>query len=164
MEQPKIQDRKELLDLFKKEEINIAGTNKVLRIGYIKGYTQEKLSGLGIDFQQKMATFDKKAMKFKVRSVAKAVSYSVLNGMKIYFFHWAYWRWLYYIKGYTYNQLEPILELIKKKIPLRAYSKSTMLVWSMDVTMMSMTPEEQKATQQELLSVKEDKSEKSTNG
>lgn len=99
-----------------------------------------------------------------MRVAAKEVSYGVLNGMKIYFFHWIYWRYLYYVKGYTFNQLEPVIELIKKKIPLREYSKATMLASMNDVTVMSLSKEEQEATQAELLSEKEDKSEKTING
>ena len=84
--------------------------------------------------------------------------------MKIYFFNWIYWRWLYYVKGYGYEQLEPIMEVIKKKVPVKLYSKTTILVPIMDITMMAMSKEEYEAIRQELLSDKEDKSVKITNG
>ena len=130
----------------------------------MKGYTMEKLSELSIAYGEKLTDFGKKAVKMKTKLAAKAVSYGVLNGMKIVFSQWFYWRWLYYIKGYNYEQLEPIIELIKKKIPLRAYSKATMLVSYMNITIMAMSKEEYEATQQELLLGKEDKSEKNTDG
>ena len=115
MKQPTIQDEKDLLNLFKKEKINIKGTKKSFKIGYMKGYTMEKLSELSIAYGEKLGDFGKKAVKKNTKIAAKAVSYGVLNGMKIVFFQWFYWRWLYYIKGYNYEQLEPIIELIKKR-------------------------------------------------
>lgn len=164
MNQPTVEERKELLDLFKKEKVNIPGTKKCLKIGYLKGYTLEKISELSIEYGQKINTFNKKSMKFKTRMAVKVVSYGVLNGMKIYFFNWIYWRWLYYVKGYGYEQLEPIMEVIKKKVPVKLYSKTTILVPIMDITMMAMSKEEYEAIRQELLSDKEDKSVKITNG
>lgn len=164
IKQPELKDKKELLGLFKKEKINIPGTKDILKIGYMKGYTLEKLSEISLWWRENYTKFDKKSTKYKMRMAAKEVSYGVLNGMKIYFFHWIYWRYLYYVKGYTFNQLEPVIELIKKKIPLREYSKATMLASMNDVTVMSLSKEEQEATQAELLSEKEDKSEKTING
>ena len=157
MEKPTLEDKKQILNLSKKEKIQIPGTNKYLKIGYIKGYTQEKLSALTISFRENIKTDDVKSMKIKNRTIAKSVSYAVLNGMKIFFFHWIYWRWLYYVKGYTFSQLEPITALIKKKIRQKDYSKSIMRLLTIDVTTMSMTEEEIKAIQQEVISEKEDK-------
>lgn len=165
MKQPSLKDKQELLDLFKKESITINGTKDVLKIGYMKGYTLEKLSEISLWIQKNITKVDNKEItKKKIKIAAKEVSYGVLNGMKIFFFHWIYWRYLYYIKGYTYNQLEPVIELIKKKIPQTAYTKTIMLASFIDITLMNQSEEEQKAIRQELLSDKEDKSEKNMNG
>jgi hypothetical protein len=157
MEKPTIKDKKEILNLSKKEKIQIPETNKYLKIGYIKGYTQEKLSSLSIFFKENVNNDDNRTMKLKTRMVAKAVSYGVLNGMKIIFFHWAYWRWLYYIKGYNFSQLEPITKVIKKKVRQKDYSKSILRLLTIDVTTLSMTKEEIEAIQQEVSSESEDK-------
>ena len=99
-----------------------------------------------------------------MKVAAKEASYGILNGMKIYFFHWFYWRYIYYIKGYTYDQLEPILQEIKKKTPLRAYTKAITFGYIMDITTLNLSEEEQKEVLVELTSDREDKSEKNTNG
>ena len=165
MKQPSLKEKKELLDLFKKEEVTVPGTKDVLRIGYMKGYTLEKLSEISLWIQSNVdKSGNNKINKKKIKIAAKEVSYGVLNGMKIYFFHWIYWRYLYYIKGYTYNQLEPIIEIIKKKIPQKAFTKAIMSASFIDITLMNQSKEEIEAIRQELLSDKEDKSEKSTNG
>jgi len=164
MEQPNLKDKKELLNLFKKEKVNILGTKKYVHIGYMKGYTLEKLSSMSLWVQENVSKIGNKVAKKKLKVAAKEVSYGVLNGMKIFFFHWIYWRYLYYIKGYTLNQLAPILEEIKKKVPQTDYARVIILASLTDITMMNLSEKEQKAIRAELLSDKEDKSEKSTNG
>ena len=164
MEQPNLKEKEQLANIFKKEEIKIAGTNKTYKIGYMKGYTLEKLTDISLWIRKYDGSDDKKFKKKKIKLVAKQASYAILNGMKIFFFHWIFWRYLYYIKGYTYNQLEPILEAIKKKTPLRAYIKATTLAYLMDIMIMNVSEEEQKEVLQELISDKGDNSEKSTVG
>ena len=164
MEQPNLKQKQELSDLFKKEEIKISGTNKTYKIGYMKGYTLEKLSDISLWLRINGESDSKDITKKKIKLVAKEASYGILNGMKIYFFHWLFWRYLYYIKGYTYNQLEPIVEAIKKKTPLRPYIKAITLAYLMDITRMNLSEEEQKDVLQELTSDKGDNSEKNTDG
>ena len=65
---------------------------------------------------------------------------------------------------WIYKFTEPVIELIKKKIPQTAYTKTIMLASFIDITLMNQSEEEQKAIRQELLSDKGDKSEKNMNG
>lgn len=149
MEQPTIEQENELLsvDLNKKENINIEGTNTVLKIGWMKPYTMEKISELILrsDLNREKeiddeSFHDTNYSKFQ----AKLVSLGVINGVWIIFFHWIYWRYLYYLKGYTYNQLEPITRLIKKKIPALGLYKTIIYAMTMRVTTMTVTEEEAK--------------------
>ena len=164
MEQPNLHEKKELLGLFNKETVNIPGTKDSVKIGYMRGYTLEKLSSISLWIRENVGNLDKKSTNEKIKIASKEVSYGVLNGMKIFFFHWIYWRYLYYIKGYNLSQLEPIIEVIKKKIPLMDYTKAITLALLSDITVMKLSEEEQKVARQELLSEKEDKLEKNTDG
>lgn len=169
MNQPDIKSKNKLLALYKseKERIPILGTSRFVKIGYMKGYTLEKLSAISLwimgNSEQEDILSVSKARK-KTKLAAKAMSYGILNGMKIFFFHWIYWRWIYYVRGYNYNQIEPILEEIKKKIPQESFTKSIFCMLQSDITRMSITAEEAEAIRQELLSVKEDKLENTQNG
>lgn len=178
MEQPNLKEKKELVGIFKKEGVKIPRTKKVYKIGYMKGYTLEKLSDISLwlrttsspktdskgNVVARTIKEEKIITKARMKVAAKEASYGILNGMKIYFFHWFYWRYIYYIKGYTYDQLEPILQEIKKKTPLRAYTKAITFGYIMDITTLNLSEEEQKEVLVELTSDREDNSEKNTNG
>ena len=44
----------------------------------------------------------------------------ILNSFwSILFFHWIYWRYMFYIKEYTFDELAPVIEMSKKKIQLK---------------------------------------------
>lgn len=135
-----------------KEEVKIPNTNKSYKIGYMKGYTHEKLSLLELKDGMKEADETKDVVVGRTRLLAKAASYIILNGSKIFFFHWIFWRYLYYIKGYTYEQLAPIVETAKKKVTAVSWYKSTILLRQMKITNMTMTKKEQEQLQAELSS------------
>ena len=84
--------------------------------------------------------------------MAKLSSLFVLNGVSIFFMHSLYWRYLYYIKGYRFDQLLPVVETAKKKVPINAYVKAIILASGMKTTSMSMTKEEIESIRAELLS------------
>ena len=135
-----------------KTEVAIPHTDKTYKIGYLKGYTHEKLSLLELKDGIKEEDDSTRVVKARTRLLAKIASYSILNGAKIFFFHWLFWRYLYYVKGYTYEQLSPIVEIAKKKITSVSWYKSTILLRQMKVTNMTMTKEEQEQLQAELSS------------
>lgn len=145
MKQPTIQDEKLLLSVQEngKDKIDIIRTKKFFRIGWMKGYTLERLSKLELDEGVKSEDEDNKTtIKRRSKFMSKAASLCILNGIKILFFHWIYWRYLYYVKGYTFDQLEPIITTSKKKVPAGSWYIASALVNQMKITNMTMTQEE----------------------
>jgi len=159
MKKPTIKQEQELLDVNNgtKTDVHIPRSKKVFHIGWIKPYTIERISGLVLNEE----TADYKA---KSRYASKVTALSVLNGIKILLFYPIYWRWLYYCKGYQYDQLLPVVELSKKKVPVKAYLMLTILSSQMKITGLTMTKEEAGQFQAELLSASGLPSEKSTGG
>lgn len=145
MEQPNIQDEKLLLSIQEnhKDEIIIPRTTKNVKIGWMRGYTLERLSKLELNEGVKANDEDSvKVIEHRSKFMAKAASLCILNGLKILFFHWIYWRYLYYIKGYAFDQLEPIIRIAKKKVPAVSWYISLALVSQMKITNMTMTQKE----------------------
>ena len=67
----------------------------------------------------------------------------VLNGFwKIKFMYWIVWRFFYYIKQYTENELTELLEMGKKKVPLDAYYANIISLTELKVTSMMMKKKE----------------------
>jgi len=145
MQEPNNQDEKELLSLQNNEKdiISIPRTKKTTKVGWMKGYTLEKLSKLELNEGLKESDADtEKVIEQRSKFMAKAASLCVLNGIKIFFFHWFYWRYFYYLRGYTFDQLEPIIVLAKKKVPVGSWYIGSALVARMKITNMTMTMEE----------------------
>jgi hypothetical protein len=70
----------------------------------------------------------------------KVAACIILNGLwSIKLRYWFLWRWFYYVREYTDEQLAPIIEEGKKKVPVEAYYESTILAIGMRDTMMAMT-------------------------
>lgn len=71
---------------------------------------------------------------------AKCASLIILNGYwKIKLFHWAYWRWLFYVKQVDEEQITPLLELAKKKVQQGSYFVNTILESAIRDTAKTMT-------------------------
>ena len=147
MNQPDIKDQENLLSVNRNEltEVVIPGTKDTVRVGWIKPYTLERVTRLILQNEGGGEECDPKLM-------AKLSSLFVLNGMSIFFLHPFYWRYLYYIKGYRFDQLLPIIKTAKKKVPIDAYVKAIILASGLKTTSMSMTKEEIESIQAELLS------------
>lgn len=167
MEKITKEDELELISINNnsKDTVRIPRTNKSYNIGWIKEITKEKLSLLelnsGID-----ATSDsnKRNVKKRAKFLSKCASLIILNGIKIHFFYWILWRYLYYIKGYSADQLLPIIQVAKKKVMQVESYLAMVLVSQMNITGAMLTMEEQERLQAELLSAQNQRSEKNTNG
>lgn len=145
MKTPTIEEQKELLSINTdgKEEIQIPFSKDVFKIGWMKESTKEKLSLLELNDGIEVASSDtERDVKKRARFMAKAASLIILNGIKANMFHWVYWRYLYYIKGYSSNQLLPIIQLGKKKAVQRESLLGSILVSQMKNTNIMMTAEE----------------------
>lgn len=146
MEQPNIKDQQELISIDNNEvtEVLIPGTKDKVKVGWMKPYTLERSSKLILKKEQELE-------KYEPKLLSKLASLYILNGVKIFFLHPLYWRYLYYIKGYRYDQLIPIIETAKKKVPVEAYIKAIILASGMKTTLMGMTQEEAESIQAGLL-------------
>lgn len=142
------------LDSDKKDEITIPGTNAKVKIGWIKPYTVERISLLHLSsgIGDESGLQDKERIKKLSKYASKLTALYLLNGLKIIFFYPFYWRWLYYVKGYDYNQLEGIIQEGKKKIPYMSLLAITAYARESKITNMMMTEEELNRSRQELLS------------
>ena len=147
MNQPDIKDQENLLSVNRNEltEVVVPGTKDTVKVGWIKPYTLERVTRLILQNEKGEEECDPKLM-------AKLSSLFVLNGMSIFFLYPFYWRYLYYIKGYRFDQLLPIIKTAKKKVPIDAYVKAIILASGLKTTSMSMTKEEIESIQAELLS------------
>lgn len=145
MNQPTIENQQELLSINEngKTEVVIPGTPDRVKIGWMKPYTLERVSRIILKKEGRIDDYDPKIL-------SQLASLYILNGIKILFFHRIYWRYLYYVKGYRYDQLLPIIETAKKKVPAEAYIKATILASGMKITPMSLTKEEAESIQAEL--------------
>lgn len=147
MNRPTTKDQKELLSINNncKTDVVIPGTKHKVHIGWMKPYTLECVSHLILKKEDHISDYDPKV-------ISQLTSLYVLNGMRIFFFHGIYWRYLYYIKGYRYDQLLPVIEIAKKKVPAKAYIKAIILASGMKITPMSLTTEEAESIRAGLLS------------
>jgi hypothetical protein len=80
------------------------------------------------------------------------------------FKYWFLWRWFYYIRQYDNVQLQEVLDVGKKKVPLEAFLKTTMSLIEARATLMTMRTEEAEHTLQELASVQPQETESQDNG
>ena len=136
--------------------VQILGTRKKYKIRWLKNGQIEKLSRLLI---RKEDTDDKDGQKESAldsiltdtKLGCKAAAIAVLDGYwKIKFRYWYLWRWFYYIRQYDNAQLQPILDEIKKKVPLSQFLIATMSLTGARVTLMNMRTEEAEAILQGL--------------
>ena len=88
--------------------------------------------------------------------VCQASALIALNGYwKAKFLYWIVWRWFYYIRQYTSQELVPLIEMAQKKTAQEvavAYLNATMLLTALKDTAKQMTKEEAGRTLQELRS------------
>lgn len=114
-------------------------------IGWLRNYTIRKITHIRSDARS--------SDKVELQMPYKIAACVVLNGyFKIMFFYSFLWRWYYYIKEYTPNDLIAVAEMGKKKVPLEGYYSVMMLFQDMNDTLKTMTREEVEHMLQELRS------------
>lgn len=166
MIQPTTQDEKELLAINNDEKtvIEIPRSKKKYRIGYIKSYTQERFTKFILDAEPEAPNSELSVLTDitkRSRLHHKAAAVIILNDwFKIKLLFPIFWRWLFFIKGYTPDQLQPIIVEGKKKIQAADYSINMAFLAMMMETTKLMTTKEAKAYQAELLSAYGQNSEK----
>lgn len=145
IEMPSLEDEQLLNEVMEDSltEVSIKGTNKKYRIGWLKKGTMRKMTSVALE-KGKDDTLS-----------AKIAALIILNNYwKIKFFYPILWRWFFYVKEYTDEQLSEILATGKKKVPYIPFLTNTILVTGMRDTMMTMTKEEAERIRQGLPTAK----------
>jgi len=127
MDNPSNEIRQELNDLCLggKEFVRIPETKRKVAIGWIKGGTERKVSSI--------INSPNKSERYEQTVLHRAAAAIVLNSYwKIKFCFPILWRWYFYVREYDHNQLLPIFEMGKKKVPLMQYYKSMALLKQLD--------------------------------
>lgn len=146
IEQPVIEDERLLDEVATnaKTEASIKDTKKKYRIGWLRNETMRRITKVALE----------QGNDSKLSS--KTAALIILNGFwKITFFYPILWRWFYYFKQYSDDQLAEILAVGKKKVPYIPFLTNTILVTGMRDTIMTMTREEAERIRQGLSGVQQ---------
>ena len=172
VEQPSVESQRDYVSLRDNDAtiVPVLGTRKKYKIRWLKNGQINKLSRLLI---RKSDTDDKDGQKDSpldavlddTKLACKAAAIYILDGYwKLKFCYWFLWRWFYYIRQYDNEQLQPLLEAGKKKVPLTQFLLATMSLTEARVTLMSMRTEEVERILQERATVQQEETEKPASG
>lgn len=139
--QPNEDEQRELAGIIDNEPSEVVLRGKRFKVGALYNGTIAKL--------RKITNGDHKD---ELMVSAKCAAAILLNGYwSIKFLWWLRWRWYYYVKQYTDDELQPVIDAAKKKVPLLGYYKVTISLIEMRDTIATMTREEVKRFQAGLL-------------
>lgn len=131
MEQPDIEKQKMLDELMDAEPSRVEVFGREYKVGWLRGYACRKFSRIMLR--------EKNDWKRNIKCAAV-----LLLGRKwrIVFCYAFYWRWLYYIRDTSVQEVLAVLDAGKKKVPQAAFVLCTMLATGIKDTMMTMTRQE----------------------
>ena len=160
MKQADINARQRLNEIVEDSatEVVIPGTKKVVRLRGVKPYTLEKITKLWIERDSLAIPQDSastlKSMCAEPYFAVREALYFVLNSWwKINLFHRLLTFWWGKVKGYTDEQMLPIVLEGKKKLPLTAHWMIMAYSADMRTDIVKMTKTEAEQYRAELLSV-----------
>lgn len=133
IEQPSADSERLLDDILgdSVEMVSLRSKKKQYPVRWMKPGTMRKLTHIIL----------KKGNDSKLSCMS--ASLIILNNFwKIKCFYPLHWRWFYYIKQYTDDELFPIIAAGKKKVPLQTYLMNITLLTEMKDTIMIMKKEE----------------------
>lgn len=141
IDMPSVDDERLLNEVIEDSmtEVSIKDTSKKYKIGWLKKGTMRKMTSVALE-----------KGKDDTLSVKTAALIVLNNYWKIKLFYPILWRWWFYVKEYTDEQLSEILAVGKKKVPYIAFLTNTILVTGMRDTMMTMTKDEAERIRQGL--------------
>lgn len=161
VEQPSQAQQRELKSIIEDTptKVGILRTKKTYNIYWLKPGTICKLSDLLIH-KGKTDNDDEDIddnvlgiIKQDTKLACKAAAAMVLNGYwAIRFKWWFLWRWFYYVRQYDGIQLQPLLDVGKKKVPLMPfYGTTTLLIGVKDTLLQMRTTEVERILQEQAL-------------
>ena len=158
VEQPSVDAQQIYLSLINNdaEEVEILRTKKKYKIRWLKNGQLEKLTRLllhkkSVDENKTTGSEVYDAILEDTKLACKASAIIILDGYwKLKFRYWFLWRWFYYIRQYDNIQLQRILEVGKKKVPLNQFYATIMSLTEAKDSLMRMRAKEVEATLQGL--------------
>jgi hypothetical protein len=164
IEQPDIDAQREYSSIENNDAtiVQIPGTRKKYKIRWLRNGQLNKLSRLlirkqGVDNEDGTKDDAFSAIVEDGKIAAKAAAIYILDGYwKLKFRYWFLWRWFYYVRQYHYEQLQPILNEGKKKIPLTQFLVATMSLTEAKATAMNMRTEEAERILHELATAQQE--------
>ena len=153
VEQPSVVSQEIYLSLINNdaEEVTIHRTNKKYKIRWLKNGQLEMLTRLllhkkDVDNEQTTGNDAMDAILEDSKLACKAAAIIILDGFwKMKFRYWYLWRWFYYIRQYDNIQLQPILDVGKKKVPLNQFYMTIISLTEAKDTLMRMRTTEVEA-------------------
>lgn len=146
------EDEQALVAVVENEKTEVELRGHKLKIGWMHPATADWISAL----------MSKDGDENKV--LAKCAALIRLNGFwKCHLFYWCVWRWYYYVRQYTSQELAPLFEVAQKKTASEAapaYLNCTILLTALSTTKKQMTKREAERTLAELRSDNDGKSPK----
>lgn len=172
IEQPLEDAQREYMSLAENDAtiVSILGTKKKYKIRWLKNGQVMKLGRLLIHKQETDEKDEKETSVWQEfvddnKLACKAAAIIILDGFwKLKFRYWFLWRWFYYIKQYNNDQLQPILDEGKKKVPLAQFYVTTMSLTEAKATLMNMRTKEAERILRELSTEQQSQEAKSDNG
>ena len=172
VEQPSVDAQQIYLSLIANdpEEVEILRTNKKYKIRWLKNGQLEKLTRMllhkkSVDESMTTGSEVMDAILEDTKLACKAAAIIILDGYwKLKFRYWFLWRWFYYIKQYDNIQLQKILEVGKKKVPLNQFYGTIMSLTEAKDSLMRMRAKEVEATLQGLHTEVLSRTENNANG
>lgn len=155
IEQPSAESERLLDDILgdSVEMVSLRSQKKQYPVRWMKPGTMRKLTHIVL----------KKGNDSKLSCMS--ASLIILNNFwKIKLFYPIHWRWFYYIKQYTDDELFPIIAAGKKKVPLQTFLMNITLLTEMKDTIMIMKKEEVTTFHQEHSTVPDGKAQKTIVG
>lgn len=138
------------------ETVAIPGTGRTVSIRGIRPYTLERLTGLWGEREMRIPADSADTLKedcadpyFSVKCACVIVLNSYWKLRFIYPFMWRIWA---YLRGYTEEQMRPVIAAGKKKLPLAAFWENMVYLTDMRTDWMKMTAKEAEAFRAEQIS------------
>lgn len=142
MEQASLELQQELNKVAQGDpvKVEIPGTKKLFNRKKCRTVTVDYLCNETIRLITNVSLDKRTDTRHEMQQAAKVAALIVLNGFfKIKLLYWFVWRWYFFVRQYKAEQLMPIIEEGKKKLPQIGFLMNTTLIANMRDTIKAMT-------------------------
>lgn len=148
------------------EAVAVPGTSRIVKVRGIRPYTLERLTRLWGERDMRLPGDSAETLKEECRDPYFSVKCACIIALNSYWglrfvypFMWRIWA---YLRGYTEEQMQPIIAAGKKKLPLVPYWENMVYLTDMRTDWMKMTAKEAEAFRAEQISAANALSSRST--